>query len=382
MIVPSNLSTYLGIASQSQDNCHQLKPIKAQPSILTKENMQACYKSNNYDVNAQEYNKISSFEITTTDKTSVKQKIYSLQKETDSAIENITNNTNNLEINLCSDKDKYFCTTKNCTASGTKDDLLIKQCPYPLTQLISNNSCTATFLQDNQQQIICWLNEEFENKLGLSEFTAIYRSKAYKRCRKQRMTIYDRSPLIYIEKKETDTSLPYPIFYYSSVDFNDKKDIATCFSNLLFDIRSDLLAYFLEKNYPNAFNRSTDAYIYNFTNNDNSFEIHYIIEDGKKNVSISSIFNYETKEFDFDKLKNKIGEIDYNKLFSLDSTFQRSVWYNDSPIYKDKYGNDYPFVALPRVEEKNNQIDNKSNKTACIDSEIPSGVLELSEFIF
>ncbi|WP_257263058.1 hypothetical protein [Endozoicomonas sp. ONNA2] len=106
---------------------------------------------------------------------------------------------------------------------------------------------------------------------------------------------------------------PRPLCY-SSADINKAKTPVAAFTNLLEDVRTDLLFLNLRDKYPAIFDRTTDLFIYYY---DLWTYNAIFINDQHNSVPLRTIFDPPTKSFSWDRLKQELEKkgLEYKKLF-------------------------------------------------------------------
>ncbi|WP_067519392.1 RING finger domain-containing protein [Endozoicomonas ascidiicola] len=201
------------------------------------------------------------------------------------------------------------CTENLCTVVGAKTSISSGTktlCPYPLATFSHQEA--DNFLEKNNAQIIDWLRESFAQK----QYTTAHVLYDEKFCGSDFEHLHHK-PAITLTV-QFNPSKPMRELYYSSVDINKAETPEAAFTNLLEDIRTDLLFLSLRNTHPAIFNSSTELCIYHYdlwTHNA------IYINDKNNSVPLRSIFNPSTKSFSWDSFKQELGKIDfeYKKLF-------------------------------------------------------------------
>lgn len=201
------------------------------------------------------------------------------------------------------------CTENLCTivgdnasiSSGTK-----ALCPYPLATF--PYQAAENFLENNHAPIIEWLCESFAQK----QYRTAHVLYNEKYCGADFEHLHQK-PAITLTV-QFNSSKPMRGLYYSSVDINKAKTPEAAFTNLLEDIRTDLLILSLKNTHPAMFDHNTDLYIYHYdlwTHNA------IFINDLHNSVPLRTIFDPSTKSFSWDRLKQELEKkgFEYKKLF-------------------------------------------------------------------
>ena len=186
-------------------------------------------------------------------------------------------------------------------SSGTK-----ALCPYPLVTF--PYQAAENFLENNHAPIIEWLCESFAQK-QYTTANVLYNEEF---CGSSFKHLHQK-PAITLTV-QLHPNKPRRGLYYSSVDINNAKTPEAAFTNLLEDIRTDLLILSLKNTHPAIFDRNTDLYIYHYdlwTHNA------IFINDQHNSVPLRTIFDPSTKSFSWDRLKQELEKkgFEYKKLF-------------------------------------------------------------------
>ncbi|MBO9481862.1 RING finger protein [Salinisphaera sp. G21_0] len=179
-------------------------------------------------------------------------------------------------------------------------------CPYPLATFPYQEA--ENFLENNHTQIIEWLLESFAQK-HYTTANVRYYEKYYG----TEFEHIHQKPAITLSVQHNPNE-PMKGFYYSSADINKAKTAESAFTNLVEDIRTDLLILSLRNTHPAIFDRNTDLYIYRYdlwTHNA------FFINDINNSVPLRNIFDPSTKSFSWDRLKQELEKkgFEYKKLF-------------------------------------------------------------------
>ena len=201
------------------------------------------------------------------------------------------------------------CTEDLCTVVGANASISSGAkalCPYPLATF--PYQAAENFLENNHGPIIEWLCESFAQK-QYTTTRVLYNEKF---CEAGSVHLHQK-PAITLSV-QFNPKKPVRGLYYSSVDINNAKTPEAAFTNLLEDIRTDLLILGLKNTHPAMFDRNTDLFIYHYdlwTHNA------IFINDLHNSVPLRTIFDPSTKSFSWDRLKQELEKkgFEYRKLF-------------------------------------------------------------------
>ncbi|WP_163371295.1 RING finger domain-containing protein [Endozoicomonas acroporae] len=201
------------------------------------------------------------------------------------------------------------CTEDLCLVVGANASICSGTqalCPYPLATFPYQEA--ENFLENNHPQIIEWLLESFAQKHYTTANVRYYE----KYCGTEFEHIHHK-PAITLSVQHNPNE-PMRGLYYSSADINKAKTAESAFTNLVEDIRTDLLILSLRNSHPAIFDSNTDLFIYRY----DLWTYNAIFINGKNNsVPLRTIFNPSTKSFSWDRLKLELEKqgFEYKKLF-------------------------------------------------------------------
>ncbi|WBA82850.1 RING finger domain-containing protein [Endozoicomonas sp. GU-1] len=202
------------------------------------------------------------------------------------------------------------CTENLCTVVGTNASISSGTkalCPYPLVTFPHQEA--KDFLKNNHTQIIAWLLESFAQK----QYTIADVFYDEKCCYLDEFIYVDGQPTIniYVQFNPNEPKIKLG---YTSADINNAKTPEAAFTNLLEDIRTDLLFLSLEKTYPAIFDCKTDLRIHHY---DLWKHNAIFINDKRNSIPLRNVFDPSTKFFSWDRLKLELKEksFEYKKLF-------------------------------------------------------------------
>lgn len=205
------------------------------------------------------------------------------------------------------------CTENLCTVVGDHASISVGTkavCPYPLATFPSQ--AAENFLENNHVPIIEWLRESFAQK-QYKTVDVRYFEKFCGTVDFEYLYYMHQKPAITLDVQFNRCGFMRTLCY-SSADINEAKTPQAAFTNLLEDIRTDLLFLNLRNTHPAMFDRNTDLYIYHYdlwTNN-------AIFINGLGNsVPLRTIFDPSAKSFSWDRLKQELEKkgFEYKKLF-------------------------------------------------------------------
>lgn len=211
------------------------------------------------------------------------------------------------------------CTEDLCTVVGANASISSGTkalCPYPLATFPYQSA--ENFLENNHTPIIEWLCESFAQK----QYTTTHVLYDEKFCGADFVHLHQK-PAITLSV-QFNPNKPVRGLYYSSVDINNAKTPEAAFTNLLEDIRTDLLILSLKNTHPAIFDRNTDLFIYHYdlwTHNA------IFINDRHNSVPLRTIFDPSTKSFSWDRLKQELEKkgFEYKKLFDTTPSERKIV---------------------------------------------------------
>ena len=218
---------------------------------------------------------------------------------------NVYENSASLRESLPLECTENLCTVVGANASissGTK-----ALCPYPLATF--PYQAAENFLENNHAPIIEWLCESFAQK----QYTTAHALYDEEFCGSDFKHLHQK-PAITLTVQFNPNKPVVRGLYYSSVDINKAETPEAAFTNLLEDIRTDLIFLSLKNTHPAMFDRNTDLYIYHYdlwTHNA------IFIKDLHNFVPLRTIFDPSTKSFSWDRLKQELEKkgFEYKKLF-------------------------------------------------------------------
>jgi hypothetical protein len=248
------------------------------------------------------------------------------------------------------------CIEDSCKAFGTEKEIKKNMpiCPYPFTSAFNKNP--KKFLEKNYQEIQSLLINKFKEFSPADQFF-IYNKNNLK---VDISSKYYQKPAFWIGYTNILEHVDIFWKFYSAVDINKGQDGHECFSILMYSIRADLMMLSLRNNYPSMFNTHTSVYVYSDNFLDDS--IKFKINGENIEISFRQVFDLVNKQFNWDKLKELIGESDYMQLFSNISIKRRGLKRSYTYISGDS-------ACILTIDENNMQ-----NKTDII----PSGIVSLA----
>ena len=274
------------------------------------------------------------------------------------------------------------CTENLCTVVGT--NALISSgtkalCPYPLATFPYQEA--ENFLENNHTPIIEWLSESFAQK----QYTTAHVRYDEKHCLINEFRRIYQKPAITLTV-QFNPNRPMRGFYYSSVDINKAKTPEAAFTNLLEDIRTDLLFLSLKNTYPAIFDCKTDLYIHHY---DLWKHKAIFINDINNSVPLRTVFDPSTKFFSWDRLKLELETkgFEYKKLFetTLSETFFGSHQFSRMRAFQSRGVDDVDgFLTNSRSGTVDADCITPSSQRPVSDStlEIPSGEFDTDSFLF
>ena len=273
------------------------------------------------------------------------------------------------------------CTEKLCTAVGDKASISVGTkavCPYPLATFPCQDKA-ENFLENNHIPIIEWLRESFAQKQYRTADVR-YFEKFCGRVDFEYLYYMHQKPAITLDVRFNPNE-PMRALCYSSVDINEAKTPEAAFTNLLEDIRTDLLFLNLRNTHPAMFDLNTDLHIYHYdlwTNNA------IFINDLDNSVPLRTIFDPSTKSFSWDRLKQELEKkgFEYKKLFETTPSKKFSKgkqfsqnWQVDS-VGASHFSSGKSTVDAECITPSAQHLVSKSTL------EIPSGEFDTNSFLF
>ena len=256
------------------------------------------------------------------------------------------------------------CTENLCTVVGANASISSGTkalCPYPLATF--PYQAAENFLENNHAPIIEWLCESFAQK-QYTTADVLYNEEF---CGSNFKHLHQK-PAITLTV-QFNPNKPMRGLYYSSADINKAKTPEAAFTNLLEDIRTDLLILSLKNTHPAIFDRNTDLYIYHYdlwTHNA------IFINDQHNSVPLRTIFDPSTKSFSWDRLKQELEKkgFEYKKLFET------------TPSEKFCKGNQFSRMGASQgwqVDSVGGSHSNSRKETVDADCIAPSSLRPVSE---
>ena len=273
------------------------------------------------------------------------------------------------------------CTEKLCTAVGGKASISVGTkavCPYPLATFPYQDKA-ENFLENNHVPIIEWLRESFAQKQYRTADVR-YFEKFCGRIDFEYLYYMHQKPAITLDVRFNPNE-PMRALCYSSADINKAKTPEAAFTNLLEDIRTDLLFLSLRNTHPAIFDHNTDLYIYHYdlwTNNA------IFINDLDNSIPLRTIFDPSTKSFSWDKLKQELEKkgFEYKKLFE---TTPSKKFFKGSQLSRMVVSNNWQVDSADgaHVDSQRETVDaDCQHLVSKSTSEIPSGELDTNSFLF
>ena len=271
------------------------------------------------------------------------------------------------------------CTEDLCTVVGANASISSGTkalCPYPLATF--PYQAAENFLENNHTPIIEWLCESFAQK----QYTTTHVLYNEKFCGADFVHLHQK-PAITLSVQFTPNK-PVRGLYYSSVDINNAKTPEAAFTNLLEDIRTDLLILSLKNTHPAIFDRNTDLCIYHYdlwTHNA------IFINDPHNSVPLRTIFDPSTKSFSWDRLKQELEKkgFEYKKLFETTPSEKFLKGHRLSRMGASK-GWQVDSVDGPHSNSRRETVDcitpSPRRPVSESTSEIPSGDFDTDSFLF
>ncbi|WOG26072.1 RING finger domain-containing protein [Endozoicomonas sp. 8E] len=252
-------------------------------------------------------------------------------------------------------------------------------CPYPLATF--PYQAAENFLENNHAPIIEWLRESFAEK----KYKATHVHYDEKYCVTTRFVHLHEKPAIvfFMQLKPNE---PEGEFSYWAEDINKAKTPEAAFTNLLEDMRTDLLFISLKKTHPAIFDISTDLYIYHY----DLWNYNAIFFNNEHNsVPLRTIFDPSTKSFSWDRLKQELEKkgFEYKKLFETTPS-EKFLEFNQSSrmgaferwevdTVDGFHSNSRGETAVPDCITPSSQRPVSESRL-----EIPSGDLDTDSFLF
>ena len=262
------------------------------------------------------------------------------------------------------------CTENLCTVVGTNASISSGTkalCPYPLVTFPHQEA--KDFLRNNHTQIIAWLLESFAQKQYITA-DVFYDEKYYYQ---DEFINLEQQPMINIFVKFNPNE-PLSQLGYTSEDINNAKTPEAAFTNLLEDIRTDLLFLSLKNTYPAIFDCKTDLYIHHY---DLWKHKAIFINDINNSVPLRTVFDPSTKFFSWDRLKLELETkgFEYKKLFE---TTPSEKLFESRQV--DSFGG---FYSNSRSEAMDLECYSSSQCPVSNSTlDIPSGQFDTDRFLF
>ncbi|MBO9481863.1 RING finger domain-containing protein [Salinisphaera sp. G21_0] len=263
------------------------------------------------------------------------------------------------------------CTENLCTVEGTNASISSGTkafCPYPLVTFPHLEA--KDFLKNNHTQIIAWLLESFAQK----QYTIADVFYDEKCCYTDEFIQFHPQPMIIISV-QFNPKEPKVDLGYTSAAIDNATTPEAAFTNLLEDIRTDLLFLSLKNTYPAIFDSKTDLWICRY---DLWKQNAIFINDLNNSIPLRTVFDPSTKSFSWDRLKKALEEkgFEYKKLF--DTTPSENL-FESRPV--DSLNG---FYSNSRNETIDLECLMSSSQCSVSDStlEIPSGEFGTDRFLF
>ena len=267
------------------------------------------------------------------------------------------------------------CTENLCTVVGANASISVGTkavCPYPLATF--PYQAAEKFLENNRAPIIEWLCESFAQK----QYTTVDVLYDEEFCESDFKHLHQK-PAITLTV-QFNPNKPMRRLYYSSVDINKAKTPEAAFTNLLEDIRTDLLILGLKNTHPAIFDHNTDLFIYHY---DLWTYNAIFINDRLNSVPLRTIFDPATKSFSWDRLKQELEKkgFEYKKLFETtpsEKICKGSLFSQGWQV--DSVGGSHSSSRMDTVDA--DFITPSSRPVSESTLEIPSGEFDTDSFLF
>ncbi|MGO0306055.1 RING finger domain-containing protein [Endozoicomonas acroporae] len=262
------------------------------------------------------------------------------------------------------------CTENLCTAVGTNASISSGTkalCPYPLVTFPHQEA--KDFLKNNHTQIIAWLIESFAQK----QYTIADVFYDEKCCYTDEFIQLHPQPMIIISVKFNPNG-PKIDLGYTSADIDNATTPEAAFTNLLEDIRTDLLFLSLKNTYPAIFDQKTDLCIFHY---DLWKQNAIFINDLNNSIPLRNVFDPSTKFFSWNRLKLELKEknLEYKKLF--DTTPSEKL-FESRPV--DSFDGFYSNSRSETIDLECYSSSQRPVSDSTLD--IPSGQFDTDRFLF